>query len=259
MIDSLTRIYSQVYKSLISLHRNSFRLADIFVWPLLYLFPLTFFVTYLGTEKAFLDLIIVGMMGWRMVYFINQEMLSSFMEEFWSKSLPNLLISPITRVEFAVGAAITGLIKASFVVILYLLLTSVLYGFWITDWATFILGMAFLAIVSLSLGFVILGFAYYIKMKGDAFNISFIIPDALVLLSGVYFSIESVYPDFMLPLIRMLPTTHAFDVLKSVVGCAKADMGMLLITPAAWLVIAYMFNSFMFEKSRRAGKLANFG
>lgn len=259
MRKALKRMFAQTYKSIRSLHRNTFRLADIIIWPMLYLFPLTFFVTYLGTDRSFLDLIIIGMMGWRVVYFVNQEMLSSFIEEFWSKSLPNLLISPVSRLEFAAGAAVTGLAKAIFVVLIYLLLTGALYGFHIADWGTFLLGLSFLAVVSLSLGFFILGFAYYIKVKGDAFNISFIIPDALVLLSGVYFSVESVYPDFILPLIRLLPSTHAFDLLKSVVGFGEADVGMLIITSAAWLIISYAFNSFMYEKARQAGKLAGFG
>jgi ABC-type multidrug transport system permease subunit len=255
----LERIYSQIYKSRVSIKRNSFRLADLTIWPLLYLFPLTFFVTYMGSDDSFLHLIIIGMIGWRMVYFINHEMIGLYVEEYWSKALPHLMLSPISRLEYSIGAAFAGLLKGSFVTVLYLVLTYFLYGFWITDWGTFLLGMFFLALVSLILGFFLLGVAYYIKSKEDAFSVGFIIPDALVLLSGVYFSIESVYPEYLLPFIRLLPSTHAFDVLKSILGFAQADIPMLVATTAVWLVIAYMFNTYMFELARKNGKLTRLG
>lgn len=255
----LERIYSQIYKSSKSIKRNSFRFADLTIWPLLYLFPLTFFVTYLGSDQSFLHLIILGMIGWRMVYFINHEMISLYVEEYWSKALPHLMLSPISRLEYSIGAASAGLLKAGFVTALYLVISNYVYGFWIDDWATFLFGMFFLALVSLILGLFLLGAAYYIKEKGDAFSIAFIVPDALVLLSGVYFSIESVYPDYLLPYIRLLPSTHAFDVLKSMIGFAQPDIPMLFATTAAWLVIAYMFNSYMFELARKEGKLTRLG
>jgi ABC-2 type transport system permease protein len=253
------RIYSQVFKGYVSLKRNTFRLTDIFVWPLLYLFPLTFFVTYLGTDKEFLHLIIMGMIGWRMVYFINHEIVGQYIEEYWSKSLPHLLISPITRLEIVAGAAVTGIFKTAFVTLMYLVITFFLYDFYIADWAVFLLAMFFLMIVSLSLGLFILGIAFYIKIKGDAFNVAFIIPDAIVLLSGVYFSIESVYPEYMIPYIRLLPTTHAFDLLKSVLGFAEANLTMLALTTAIWFLLAYLFNGFMYNRARKEGKLTRLG
>lgn len=257
MFESLTRIYSQIYKNIMSLKRNSFRLADIFVWPALFLFTLTFFVTYVGSDKVYLDLIILGMMGWRMIYFLNLEMVGSFTEEYWSKSLPHLMMSPITRFEMALGSAISGFIKGVFVIGTYLLLTYFLYGFWITDWLTFSLAMLFLAAIGFSLGLFTLGLGYF--MKQDAFNIAFIIPDVIVLISGVYFSVDAVYPASVLPFIRLLPSTHAFDLLKSMVGFGQPDLFMLAALTAAWLLISYLFNGWMYEKARRAGRLTRLG
>lgn len=257
MRGTLSRIYSQVYKNINTLKRNSFRLADILIWPMIFLFTLTFFVTYLGSNRMYLDMIILGMMGWRVIYFLNLEMVSTFTEEHWSKSLPYLMASPISRLEMAVGAAASGLIKAMVVLVIYLILTHIIYGFNVTDWPVFLLAMSFMALIGFTMGLFTLGLAYF--LKEDAFNIAFIVPDVIVLLSGVYFTIQSVYPAWLLPFIRLLPSVHAFDLLKQMVGISSADIPMLIATTVAWLLIAYWFNGWMYEAARKAGKLARLG
>jgi ABC-2 type transport system permease protein len=257
VLDSLSRIYSQVYKSVVGLRRNTFRLADVFIWPMIFLFTLTFFVTYLDADPLYLNVIILGMMGWRMIYFLNLEMVSSFTEEHWSKSLAHLMISPITRLEFAIGAAISGLLKAVFVICIYIFFTGFLYGFTITDWPTFLFALVFFALIGFSMGLFTLGLGYF--MKEEAFNIAFIWPDVIVLLSGVYFSIDKVYPESILPFIKLLPSTHAFELMKSMEGLGHPDIPLMVILTAAWLLVAYLFNGFMYEKARKEGKLARLG
>lgn len=257
MIRSFTRIYSQVYKSICSLKRNTFRLADIFIWPMIFLFTLTFFITYLGSDNVYLNMIILGMMGWRMIYFLNLEMVSSYTEEYWSKALAHLMISPISRLEFAIGAAISGFLKAIFVIIIYLIATNFLYGFVITDWPTFIVALFFFALIGFSMGLFTLGLGYF--AKEEAFNIAFIWPDVIVLLSGVYFSVDSVYPAAILPLVKLLPSTQAFELLKSTVGLGTPNIPILIIMTVLWLVAAYFFNGLMYEKARKEGKLARLG
>ncbi|VVB98295.1 ABC-2 type transporter [uncultured archaeon] len=257
MIDSVSRILSQAYKNLNSLRRNTFRLSDVLVWPVLYLFTLTFFITYLGSDKSYLYMVILGMMGWRAMYFLNLEVVGSFTEEHWSKTLGYLFASPISRMEFAIGSAISGVLKSIFVIVIYLVLTYLLYGFVVLDWATFAIGVVFLAIAGFTLGLFALGLAYF--MKEEAFNLSFILPDTLALLSGVYFAIDKVYPAWLLPFIRLLPTTQAFELLKSIVGLGHPDFVLLVLTSAGWLVIAYLFNGYMYDWARREGKLARLG
>ncbi len=257
MPDPLYRIYSQMYKSAMTLRRNPFRLADVFIWPMIFLFTLTFFAKFVGSDQTYINMIILGMMGWRMIYFPNLEMVSSFIEEHWSKSLAHLIISPITRLEFALGAAMGGFAKAILVICIYVVATNYLYGFVISDIPTFVLAIFFFALIGFSMGLFTLGFGYF--NKEEAFTIAFIWPDVIVLLSGVYFSIDSVYPPSILPFIRLLPSTQAFELIKSTVGLGHPDMGLLIATTAVWLVAGYLFSGYMYEKARKEGKLARLG
>ncbi len=257
MNDSLSRMLSQAYKNITTIRRNTFRLADIVVWPILYLFTLTFFVTYLGSDKSYLYMVILGMLGWRAMYFLNMDMVSSLTEEYWAKSLAYLFASPISRFEIAMGTALSGALKGAFVIAIYLVLTNVLYGFTVPDWWLLAIGVLFLCLSGFTMGLFTLGLAYF--YKEEAFNLSFILPDVIALLSGVYFSIDTVYPAAVVPFIRLLPTTQAFELLKSMVGLGHADYFMLVATSAVWLAAGYLFNGFMYERARKEGKLARLG
>ncbi len=257
MLERLTRIYAQVYKNIKSLRRNVFRLADVLLWPMIYLFTLTFFVSYLGTDRSYIYMIILGMMGWRMIYFLNLEMVSGFVDEHWSKSLPHLLISPSTRLEFALGGAVSGFLKGIFVVITYLIFTHYLYGFAVPDWPVFLVALGFMALIGFSMGLITLGLAY--RWKTEAFNIGFIWPDVIVLLSGVYFTVDAVYPPAILPFIKLLPSTQAFDLMKSMVGIGSANVPLLAAVTGIWIVGAYIFNGWMYEQARKSGKLTRLG
>mgnify|MGYP001499072876 CR=1 FL=1 len=254
---SISRILSQAYKNICGLRRNTFRLSDVLVWPMIYLFTLTFFVTYIGSDTSYLHMIILGMMGWRVMYFLNMEMVVSLTEEYWAKSLGYLFASPISRMELAIGSVLSGVMKAAFVLLVYLVLTYFIYGFTIADWGLFAIGISSLAVAGFTMGLFTLGFAYFFKQ--ESFNLSFMLPDMLALLSGVYFSIDKIYPSWLLPFIRMLPTTQGFEVLKSMEGQGNPDLLLLVGASAIWLIIAYLFNGFMYDKARKEGKLARLG
>ncbi|MFH0884820.1 MAG: hypothetical protein V1861_03865 [Candidatus Micrarchaeota archaeon] len=43
------------------------------------------------------------------------------------------------------------------------------------------------------------------------------------------------------------------------VGVGHADLPLLSLLSAIWLVVAYVFNGFMYEKARSADKLTRLG
>ncbi len=72
-------------------------------------------------------------------------------------------------------------------------------------------------------------------------------------------SISAVYPAWVIPFIRLLPSVHAFDLLKAMVGIGQAEPVMLVATTAFWLAAAYLSNGWMYERARKAGKLTRLG
>jgi hypothetical protein len=254
----LARIFSQFYKNLHGIFRNHFRLADVFLWPIIYLFTLSFFISYAKMDPIYLNIIVLGMIGWRAIYFMSAELVSSYMEDYWSKSLALLHISPISRFEFALGSSLSGLFKTLIVIVLYFLVASNLYSFSIVHFDLFLIGLLFLIMCGFSLGLLVLGLTY--ENRESSFSLSFLIPDVVALISGVYFSISEVFPPNISSILNYLPTVHAFNAIKSASGFEFTfDLPYLFFSSILLMVICERINLFFYLRAKKSGKLGRFG
>ena len=102
-----------------------------------------------------------------------------------------------------------------------------------------------LSVVSLGVAFL---------KRGDAFAFIFAFPDAIAVLSGVFYPV-TVFPAPLRLLAQTLPTTHAFNLLKATLGMAEWDPLRYCATLALWGVLAVLFTSWALRQARRAGKL----
>jgi ABC-2 type transport system permease protein len=90
--------------------------------------------------------------------------------------------------------------------------------------------------------------------RGDAFAFIFAFPDAIAVLSGVFYPV-TVFPAPVRMLAETLPTTHAFNLLKATLGMAPWEPGRYLAFLSAWLILAVLFTRWSLAKARRDGKL----
>ncbi len=74
----------------------------------------------------------------------------------------------------------------------------------------------------------------------SAFAVSFIIPDLVVLASGVYYPI-SVFPLAMQKIIPFFPTYYGFEILKASLGAGTINLPWLIGTSIAWLILGVLF------------------
>ena len=252
MIAFLNRVYSQVYKNILVMWRNYFRLFDVTVWPLIPLFSITLFVNFVQGDASIVAMVILGVTGWRAVYHMQIDMTTSYMEEYWSHSLNHFLISPLRMVEFILGNIITGLLKFFFVLALYLIIGKLIFAFSIANMWLFVLGIFSLSIFGIAIGMLSMGII--IIYHENAYTASYIIPDLLVLLSGVYYPI-SIFPEAVQSIVKFIPAVYGFDILKSIIGLAEVNYAMLIATTLIWLAASLLFFSACYRYARKNGKL----
>lgn len=249
---SLLRAYSQVYKNFRLLFENPMRFMDVTFWPLILLFSLTLFVSYLGDDPKILSLVILGVMGWRAVYHAHMELASNYMEEYWSQSLTHLFITPIRPIELVLGSAVSGLFKFLLVLVLYYVITFFLYGFTVPDPLLFAVSCFFLFVFGLSLGMMVLGIMFF--YASEAFSLSFTIPDVFVLLSAAYYPL-SILPGPLQTLALLLPSTHAFLLIKSTLSLGSYDPVALVGLSVLWFCAGYAALLFAFGRAKKTGRL----
>ncbi len=258
MNDFLSHLKAVLYRNFKWAIRSPFRLTDVFIWPVVMLFTLSFFLSTVGGEQQYIPLLILSVIGWRSLFFVTFETNVSFVEEHWDKSLSDLLASPINTLEIAIGGAITGILKTIVVIFLVLAIGYFIYGFELTEPVTFLVAMCFLMLAGFSIGFTLFGFSCYFE-KRNVFTLSFLLPEIVGLLSGPYYSVNEIFPGWLAAILNTFPTTHAFNLIKSIRGFAEADYTMLVVTSLFWLVLAIATNKFFYDHGRRKGTLTKVG
>jgi len=258
MSDIIPQISAIVYRNILWAYRSPFRLVDVFIWPLVMFFTLSFFLVTIGGNEGFLGVIALTVIGWRSIFFVAFETNAMFDEEHWNRALHDLLVTPISTLKIALGGSITGMLKSMLVVILVLTITNVIYGFQAPDLGKFLFALFFLIIAGFSIGFVLFGFSCYFD-KRNVFTLSFLTPELLGLLSGPYYPVEEVFPGWFVSVLYTFPTTHAFNVIKSIFGLAEPNYTLLFITSAVWVVLAIAINRFFYDLGRKKGTLVKVG
>jgi len=258
MNDTISQISAIIYRNILWAYRSPFRLVDVFIWPLVMLFTLTFFLATMGGNQEFLGVLILAVIGWRSIFFVAFETTSMFVEEHWHRALQDLLVTPISTLKIALGGSLTGFFKSILVVILVLSITNIVYGFTAPDLGKFLFALFFLIIAGFSVGFILFGMACYFD-KRNIFTLSFLVPELLGLLSGPYYPVEEVFPGWMVSILYTFPTTHAFNVIKSIFGLAQPNYTMLILTSVVWVFLALMINRFFYNLGRKKGTLVKVG
>ena len=181
MNSTFERAYSQAYKNFKLLFKSPFRWFDVTLWPLILLFSITLFVSFLDSDPKIIIMVVLGIMGWRAVYHATMEIASNFMEEHWSNSLTHLFITPIRTLELVIGGVVSGVFKFFIVFVMYYIIASILYGFYIPDPITFAIAVFFLFVFGISLGMITLALLFLFSQ--EAFSLSFTVADVFLLIS----------------------------------------------------------------------------
>jgi ABC-type multidrug transport system permease subunit len=249
------RVLALIYKSWINMRRNWFRLFDVTLWPLILFFSLILFIRFIQTDQKVFAMVVLGVIGWRAVYHFQIEPAVEFMDEYWGRTMANTMATPIRMADLVFAGIFVGFMKFLIVLSLYLVLAYFLFSFIVPNVAVFLLAILILALAGFAIGLITLGFTMlYFE---HAITFTYILPDLIVLLSGVYYP-TSIFPEWLQNVIIVLPTYHGFEMLKSIVGYGTPNYIAAAICVGAWLVIGFLFLYFCYRKAKKTGRFARF-
>lgn len=248
----IERIASQPFKSLKLLFKSPFRFLEVSVWPLTFLFLFIFMVMAFEPSPELLQMVIMAMAGWQAVHQAQMNIGITYIEEYWSQSLAHLFISPLRLSEMIIGGIITGVVKLLIVIALYAIAIFVVYGITITNWGVFSTALFFLFLFGIAIG--MLNLSAMFLYGENAISLVWTISDIFVVLSGVYYSI-TVLPQPLQIIAGILPSTYAFDLLKSLTGAVSVNWVNLITLTVLWLAGSFLVLSYAFAQAKKSGKL----
>jgi ABC-2 type transport system permease protein len=240
------------------------RMLEVVYWPLVTLLTWGFLQSYLtkqtgvvaGTGSALLGAVLL----WEVLVRGQLGFNISFLEEVWSRNLANLLISPLTRMEFIGALMATSLIRLAASIVPIAICAAVFFGY-------NFLGLGFgLALFFANL--LITGWALAIFTSGiilrNGLGAEGLVWAGMFLvmpLCAVFYPV-SVMPEFLRVVAWSLPPTYVFEGMRAIVfeHTFRADLmawafGINVVLMAA-AVAAFVF---LLDAARRIGSLMAIG
>jgi ABC-2 type transport system permease protein len=244
--------------------RSPHRLFDVIVWPVvdvLLFGSIGVFAASQATSGAaqFALYLLVGVILWHVIYQAQIAVATGFLEETWSRSVLNLIATPMREWEYVLGVALFGLVK---LVIAVGGVTLIVWGAFAFNVSVIGFGMipvaALLLVVGWSIALFVIGLVLRFGAGAEAFawGILFVVMP----LSGAFYPIEAL-PAPLHPVAQLLPTTYAFAVGRSVAAGEPFPWDQFAVGAmgtAVLAVIGLAYVTWMLRVFRRRGYVTRY-
>jgi|AGTN01.2.fsa_nt_gi ABC-2 type transporter. len=238
--------------------RNSFRILDIFFWPIMDLLVWGWVSTYLTSQSNGLPSMVTFLIGaiimFNVLYRSQQGITVAFLEDVWSRNLLNIFAAPVRASEFVAATYIVGLAQSVLVLLVMAIFAYFAYSFDLMNLGTTLLPFfANLLIMGWSLG--LFTTALILRYGNGAEPLAWAVPFLIQPLSAVFYPV-SILPDFLQPLARCLPSTHVFEGMRGVLQQKRFPADELLYATGLniiYMLLSAFFFAHMFSQARKHG------
>jgi ABC-2 type transport system permease protein len=243
--------------------RSPHRLFDVTVWPLVDVLLFGSIGVFVGRSDdvgaAAFGYLLAGVVLWHVVYQAQIAVATGFMEETWSRNLLNLMVTPLREWEYVAGVALFGLVKLALGVGLVAVTALAAFSFDITDVG---LGLVPVAAILLVCGWIISLFVVgaVLRFGSGAEALAWGVLFVVLPLSGVFYPIAAL-PRLLQPLATALPTTHAFNAMRTLLDGGGLDWGEIGIGAAGTVLLALasiVYLSYTLALFRKRGYISRY-
>ena len=224
------------------LQRAPQRWFDVVVWPVVdaVLFGAIgiYFGRQQGAAAASAAFLLAGIILFHVVFQAEVSVATGFLEETWSNNLLNLMVTPLSELEYGAGVALFGLVKLAIGVSAVSLVAFALFAFEITSLGLSLIPLiAVLLVVGWSVALVVIGLILRLGQGAEIMTWGFI---ALLLpLSGIFYPVNAL-PDVLQPIADVLPTTHVFAAAQDVVSGRSLPWDRVGLAAVGAVVVALL-------------------
>ena len=240
------------------------RLLELIYWPALQIITWGFLQTYISQNAGFFaqagGILIGAVILWDILFRGQLGFSISFLEEMWARNLGNLMMSPLTPIEFLIALMVMSLIRLAIGVIPMTLLAVVFFDFNIygigLPLVAFFCNLIF---TSWSLGIFVSGLV--LRNGLGAESIVWTLMFGVMPLACIYYPV-TVLPHWLQYLAWALPPTYVFEGMRSLLigHVFRAD----LMIDALLINVVLLLGSFaiflaLLRSARRHGSLIQSG
>jgi ABC-2 type transport system permease protein len=257
---SAERIFALLLRQLNLYRRSMIRMLEIIYWPVMDLLVWGFLSQYVGRFRGggalAVAFLLGGMILWDIFFRAQQAISVSFLEDIWTRNLINVFVSPISTLEFILAMLLLGVMKVIVTGVLLSALALALYTFNIFQYGLPLIPFVLNLLLS-AWGIGVITTAMILRFGQGAETLAWAIPFLFQPFSAVFYPV-AVLPAALRPLALALPTTHAFEGMRTVLssgGIAWERVGWALGENVVLLVVAASVFAIVMHVARTQGLL----
>lgn len=238
---SIMRISAMIKRYTYLLRSSGVRVIELAYGPFLQMLTWGFLQRYLAVTPGPLargaGVLIGSVLLWDILFRSKIGFSTTFLEEMWARNLGNLLTSPLRPYELLMALSVWSVIRIGISIGPVVVAAYFIFGFNLLDLGLPLVAFfAVLMLTSWSLGLlaagIILGYGL------GAWWLAWSLVILLLPLCCVYYPV-SVLPEWLQPIALMLPPTHVFEGMRSILLNNTFDPTQLWL--AMGLSVVYLF------------------
>lgn len=244
--------------------RSPHRLFDVTLWPLVDVLLFGALAQFIGGSDASAagqaaGYLLAGIVLWHVIYQSQIALSTGFLEETWTRNLLNMMVTPVREVEYVAGVAFFGMVKLAMGVGVMVLGAFAFFSFdtWSLGFGLVPIGTVLL-VVGWAISLLVIGLV--LRFGAGAEALAWGVMFVLMPLSGVFYPVESL-PDLLQPVARLLPTTHAFEALRTLVDDGMLpwdEVALAAVGSSVLLLLALAYLVQMLRLFRRRGYITRY-
>jgi ABC-2 type transport system permease protein len=239
---SFQRIRAVARRHAYVLQRAPQRWFDVVFWPIVD----TILFGALGVQlsrasnggHAAVAGLLAGILLFHVVFQAEISLATGFLEETWSRNLLNLMVTPLTELEYGAGVVLFGFGRLAIGVSVVSVVAFALFAFNITSLGLGLVPLiAVLLVVGWAVALVVIGLILRVGQGAEILTwgfIAFLLP-----MSGIFYPVSAL-PAGLQPIAQALPTTHAFAAARELVAGHPLPWDQVGIAAAGAVVVALL-------------------
>jgi ABC-2 type transport system permease protein len=207
-----------------------------------------------GTAAASAAFLLAGIVLFHVVFQAEISLATGFLEETWSRNLLNLMVTPLTELEYGAGVVLFGMARLAIGVTVVSVVAFALFAFDITTLGLALIPLVvILLVVGWSMALFVIGLILRVGQGAEILTwgvIAFLLP-----MSGIFYPVSAL-PGGLQPLSEALPTTHVFAAGRAVVTghpLPWGQVGVAACSAVLLVALSVWFLTRMLATFRRRG------
>ncbi|MBI4173991.1 MAG: ABC transporter permease [Candidatus Aenigmarchaeota archaeon] len=254
----LNKLAALIYRDWLLFWRVKWRSVETFYFPLTTLLIWGFFTLFARDFAVEAGMIILAAnIFWSFAHRAQYTVNINMMDDTWTGSFTQLLLSGISEYEYIAARVIFSSIESLAVLGILLFLAVNVFGLVIIMSHLVAIGQMIAITLVGSIGISIMIAAIVLSLGREYGFLTWTSMEVFILLSAPFYSVD-VLPGFLQPVAEIMPFTKVFEGVRSLVFSGYVDQALIVqgaITAAAYLIVSLPVFFLIFRHARRSGQL----